>query len=269
MEDNSAATDKDSYRFLLARHRLRLLHQLEAWLEMPMTVLAAVWLVLMVVEMGWGISHFGQQIANLIWLVFVLDFLLRLTIAPRRLVYLRKNWLTAVALLLPALRMFRFARLLRALSRARGLQLVRILGSVNRGMRALGKTMRRRGLGYILALTIIVALTGAAGMMFFERELPHGGAFQDFWTSLWWTAMILTTMGSEAWPRSPEGRALCLFLAIYAFTVFGYVTAAIATFFIGRDAADPGSDVASESGINELKQEIAALREEVRKLNQH
>jgi len=47
--------------------------------------------------------------------------------------------------------------------------------------------------------------------------------------------MIMTTMGSQYWPQTPEGRMLCLFLALYAFAVFGYVTAAIATFFIGLD----------------------------------
>ena len=49
--------------------------------------------------------------------------------------------------------------------------------------------------------------------------------------------MLLTTMGSDYWPRTPEGRLLCLLLAIYAFTVFGYVTAAIAAYFVDRDKA--------------------------------
>ncbi|HET6599785.1 MAG TPA: hypothetical protein VFG60_07465 [Burkholderiaceae bacterium] len=47
--------------------------------------------------------------------------------------------------------------------------------------------------------------------------------------------MLLTTMGSDYWPRTPKGRLLCLLLAIYAFAVFGYVTAAIAVFFVGKD----------------------------------
>lgn len=267
MENVPGTPGSPAYRLLLARHRLRLLHQLEGWLEMPMAILAGIWLALMVADLGWGIGAFGQHAASFIWAIFVLDFLLRLAVAPHKFAYLRRNWLTALALLLPALRMFRFARALRALARLRGLQLVRILASLNRGMKALGKTMRRRGLGYVLALTVMVALAGAAGMMFFERNLQQGSSFNDFWTALWWTAMLLTTMGSEAWPHSPEGRALCLFLAIYAFTVFGYVTAAIATFFIGRDASDPESGVAVESGIEDLKREIAALREEIRNMN--
>ena len=47
--------------------------------------------------------------------------------------------------------------------------------------------------------------------------------------------MLLTTMGSDYWPRTPEGRLLCVLLAVYAFAVFGYVTAAIAAYFVGKD----------------------------------
>ena len=32
-----------------------------------------------------------------------------------------------------------------------------------------------------------------------------------------------------------EGRILCFILVLYAFSVFGYVTATLATFFVGRD----------------------------------
>jgi voltage-gated potassium channel len=42
-------------------------------------------------------------------------------------------------------------------------------------------------------------------------------------------------MGSDYWPRTPGGRILCLLLATYAFAVFGYVTAAIAAYLVGKD----------------------------------
>ncbi|MFN7146641.1 MAG: ion channel, partial [Myxococcota bacterium] len=57
----------------------------------------------------------------------------------------------------------------------------------------------------------------------------------DYATALWWTAMLLTTMGSETWPRTAEGRVLCLLLAVYGFAMFGYVTAALASLFVRAD----------------------------------
>lgn len=79
--------------------------------------------------------------------------------------------------------------------------------------------------------------------------------------------MILTTMGSEDWPRSTEGRAICLALAVYAFAVFGYVTAALASFFVGRDAG-AGGERREVEGAAEVRAELASLREELRKVNE-
>lgn len=87
----------------------------------------------------------------------------------------------------------------------------------------------------MIALTATVAVLGAAGMLAFERE--GGAAFDGYAHALWWTAMLLTTMGSEIWPRTIEGRLLCLGLALYGFAVFGYITATLAPWLVGRDRA--------------------------------
>ncbi len=255
--------------FVLLRARLQILHQVERALDIPMAVLGLVWLALMVVDLVHGLGRAGGFVTTSIWVAFVADFLLRFMLAPKKTRFLRKNWLSAIALLLPALRIARFARVFRALARLRGLQLVRIAASVNRGMKSLGKTMRRRGFGYVLGLTAMVTVAGAAGMLFFERNVP-GSALDGFWSALWWTAMIVTTMGSESWPKTAEGRALCLFLAVYAFAVFGYVTGTIATYFIGRDAEEGEEGSAMREQLDLLAAEISALRNEVRELkNSH
>jgi hypothetical protein len=125
-----------------------------------------------------------------------------------------------------------------------------------------------RGLG--AALTVVVLLAGAAGMLAFERDAIDvaGGGIHDFGTALWWTAMVLTTMGSDYFPRTAEGRALCLALALYGFTVFGYVTATLATFFVARDAEDDDGELAGQKAMEALRQEIVALRAEVRALGE-
>ena len=77
--------------------------------------------------------------------------------------------------------------------------------------------------------------------------------------------MVLTTMGSQYWPLTIEGRVLCVFLALYAFAVFGYVTATLATFFIGRDAEDDEAELAGARQLAALREEMIALREEIRR----
>ena len=217
----------------LEQERSTLEKTLERWLEWPMISLALVWLALLIVELVRGISPTLERLGLIIWLIFIAEFVLRLLIATRKVDFLKRNWFTAATLLLPALRAFRVLRMARAL---RGVRLVRILGSVNRGMNSLGRTMQRRGLPYVAALTLLVLLLGAAGIYAFERD-AEPTMVDSYGDALWWTAMLLTTIGSDYWPRSPEGRLLTLFLSLYALGILGYITASLASFFIGREAA--------------------------------
>jgi voltage-gated potassium channel len=203
-----------------------------------------------------------EAIGLVIWVLFIVEFAIEFVLAPRKLVYIRTNWLTALSLVLPALRVFRMLRLFRVLRAARGLRLIRLVTSLNRGMRALGASLGRRGFGYVLALTIVVTISGAAGMYAFENNVP--GGLTSYSEALWWTAMIMTTMGSAYWPGTAEGRVLCLLLALYAFGVFGYVTATLATFFIGRDAEAAEGEIAGAAALRALREEIAELRADLK-----
>lgn len=253
----------------LNRERYKLLRRLDHWLETPMLILAFAWLALLIGELVWGESLAFEVIGTIIWIIFILNFVLEFILAPHKTVYLRRNWLTVISLLIPALRIFRIFRVIRLfrLTRVgRSLRLFRVVSSLNRGMRALAANLQRRGFGYVIALTLLVLFAGAAGMYAFESTSPNG--LTSYGEALWWTAMTLTTMGSQYWPQTFEGRVLCFFLALYAFAVFGYVTATLATFFVGRDAESEEAEIAGSDELAALRSEIKALREDIRALSQ-
>ncbi len=243
-----------------AEERWTALQDLDKWLRIPMMVLSFVWLLLVIVELVWGTSHALEVFGTAIWMIFIAEFALRLTIAPEKGRFLKRNWLTVVALVVPAFRLLRGFRVLRLARSARSFRLVRIVGTANRGMNALRASLRRRGLGYVIGLTVTVALLGAGGMLAFEPASEVEGGFTSYPDALWWTGMLLTTMGSEFWPKSVEGRILCFLLALYGFAVFGYITASFASFFVERDAASPEGETVGTSAVEALRKEIAALR---------
>lgn len=243
--------------------RLEVLHQLEEWLYTPMLVLSFAWLVLVIVELIWGSTAMLETFGLAIWAIFILEFGLRLTLAPEKFPFLGRNWLTMLSLIVPAFRLF---RMLRAVSLLRGLRLLRIVGTANRGMNALRASMRRHGAGYVLSLTIIVILLGAGGMLAFEPAREVEGGFANYGDALWWTVMLLTSIGSEFWPRTVEGRMLCVLLSLYGFAVFGYITATFASFFLGRDA-DSDTGVAGTKDVQKLDGQMEALRNEISTLN--
>jgi len=165
--------------------RARLLQWLEDLLELPMVVLGLAWLVLLIIDLVRGLVPILTLFSTIIWIVFILEFLLEFTIAPRKAAYLRQNWLTVIALLVPALRIFRLFRVLQVLRAARGARLVSMLGSLNRGMRALAASLGRHGFSYAAALTLVVIFTGAAGMYAFERNPPAGHGLARYPEAPW------------------------------------------------------------------------------------
>lgn len=249
--------DKRIAGTVAGKQRWRLLKQVEGVMETPMILLGFVWLALLIVDLVRGETNLTTTAGQVIWIIFILDFLLRFSLAPNKRIYLRRNLLTAVALLLPALRTLRALRLLRVLRASRGLTFVRIISSTNRGMKALRKTMGRRGLGYVFTLTTLVSLAGAAGMFAFERGVQ---GFQSYSEALWWTAMLMTSLGSANWPVTPEGRLLCFLLGLYGFAVFGYVTAALASYFVDQDADISRASVPDQASLQSLQEEIRQLR---------
>ena len=230
-----------------------------------MLILGFVWLALLLYELTWSLTPVLELAGTIIWIIFIIDFTIRFSLAPDKTDYLKANWLTALALIVPALRVlriFRAFRVLRAARAARGVRLFRVLSSLNRGMRSLGASFGRRGFGYVVALSLLVAFAGAAGMLALENEVE--GGIKNYGEALWWTAMLLTSIGTDYFPQTAEGRILCFFLALYGFGIFGYVTATLATFFVGRDAENKESEIAGTEDMLTIRNEIALLRSDIK-----
>ncbi len=260
----------------LDQERSEILQQLDNWLETPMLVLGMIWLGLFVVELVWGLNPLLEALGITIWIAFILDFCLKFLLAPRRMAYLQHNWLLVLSLFIPALRTLRILRILQPLQSIhaiRGLQLLQVMTRTNKGMRMLAISIGRRGFGYVIGATTIVTLIGAAGIYAFEHEssigstVPISHGINDYAEALWWTAMVMTTIGSDYFPKTAEGRLLCFLLSLYAVGVCGYMTATLATFFVSQDSEDETSKLMGKISTQTLQEEIAALRTDIQALS--
>lgn len=263
----------------LRQKRWDLLEKINRITDKPLIILSFVWLSLLIIDFTRGLNELLKVINYIIWIFFILDFLIEIIIAPRKWQYLRQNWLTAGSLVLPALRMFRvihIVRFLRAMHAARTISLLRLITVLNRSMGAVSYVLGRHGIGYLLTITAIITFASAAAMARFEspgalreagfvKVAEAGAGLHSYGDALWWTAMIMTTMGSEYWPKTTEGRLLGWLLALYAFAIFGYITATIASYFIGQDRENqlPGKGHNGADSIRALQEEISALRNQV------
>lgn len=253
-------TDEDAERW-------RLLRSLDRFLTGPLVILSFVWIGILVLEFTGGTDARLDWLFYAIWAVFIVEVLIELLIAPSRTAYLRGNWLKVGALFVPALRVLRAltaVRFLRLAGATRSVSLIRLLTSLNRGMAALGATLDRARFGYMVVLTILVIVVGAAGMLLFEGpEGPeNGNGLSTYGDALWWTAMVMTTIGTDYFPVTAEGRALAWALSLFAIGVFSYVTATIASFLLGLGDARSTAyrrDEAFRVELEELRAQMAAL----------
>lgn len=210
--------------------RKELLEEFETWTEWPMALLALAWIGLLVLEFTGSTSPYIEPATNLIWGIFIVEFAIRLALSTERLRFVRENWLTVIALIVPAFRLFRFAAILRGAALLRGLRLARIVTGLNRGMRSWRGALGARRLPFVVLFSAVVGLVGAAGIYTFEHET--NAAFAGFGDALWWSGMMLITLGSGGWPETGAGRLLAFMMGLYSFSVFGYVTAALASILV-------------------------------------
>ncbi len=219
--------------------RYRLVAEIEAMLDGPATYLAIVFVIALAVEIVLGAQ--GRAVPQVlvwlqlaIWVVFIVHFLLGITISPDRGRYLRTNWLTALSLVLPFLRAFRALRAVRVL---RATNSLRVAAGFNRTARSLRGALAWSRAGYAAALAATAALLGSAALLMFEAEAPNS-QITDYAEALWWASATLTTVGATSEPVTLGGRIVALLLMLGGLVLFGYVAGVLAALLFGRRAGD-------------------------------
>lgn len=215
--------------------RYRLVAEIEAVLDGPTTYLALLFAALLATEIaltaqGMDVPAVLGWIQLAIWAVFVIHFLLGITISPDRGRYLRRHWLTALSLVLPFLRAF---RALRAILVLRATNSLRVLAGFNRTARSLRGTLAWSRAGYAGALSVTTAFLGAAMLLMFEADAPNS-QITDYAEALWWASATLTTVGASSEPVTLGGRIVALLIMLGGLVLLGYVAGVLAALLFGK-----------------------------------
>ena len=123
----------------------RIFYYLEEHLEIPMFLLALVWLYLFAKEMISGLNNFENDLILVIWILFILEYLIKLVVAPRKWEFVKDNWLTLIALLIPALRVLRLVRAISLLNSVRVVNSTKIIRAVTSGKRFFAALQEAQG----------------------------------------------------------------------------------------------------------------------------
>lgn len=205
-----------------ATERERVAEELAERLDLPFT--AAGVLFVLVVLAGYltppdtTLQQVWDVTGWLLWGCFVLEFVLRLVIAPSTTVYLRRNWWQLVFLAVP------FLRFLRAFTRSA--RVARLVSTTTRGTR----TARRALSGRIAWLAALTAMIVIAASELLHEFGPSGTSFAQTLHDV-----ALATISGEPLGRTGAVAGLLdVALAIYAVVVFAALAGSVGAFFLER-----------------------------------
>ncbi len=221
--------------------------------DIPLTVLAAVFLAAysweVIANLQPPIVLLPEVIMWIIWGAFVVDFVVNLVLAERRVRWFFTHFYDFLIVALPALRPLRLLRL------------VTLLTYLQRGA---GRALRGRVVIYAAGASLILVFVAALAELDVERDAA-GSHIRSFGDAIWWACVTITSVGyGDVTPVTVEGRFIAVGVMIAGIALIGTVTATLASFFIDRVA-----DTAIEEGdetkavVSQLSAEIAALRAEL------
>jgi voltage-gated potassium channel len=232
-----------------AREELR--ERLDRYLDVPLALASLALVLIAVIELTGEVSGpWEARLATLgwvLWGLFFVEFAAKFALAPVKRHYLREHWLDALIVLLPFLKILRLAQVLRA---TRALPAFRLLVYGGRGSQSTLALLRRRRLGQLGFLI--------------EGGAP-GSPIEDFGDALWWSAALVTTIGSELYPVTAAGRILGFVLMIYAIGIFTYFIGSVASVLVAFDAGRTQKKPDDKGGVELDEGEIEALRSILKK----
>ncbi|MFJ9029909.1 potassium channel family protein [Streptomyces sp. NPDC102274] len=205
--------------------------------ELPLLVASVLFLVCYAVRV---LHHgtdpfwrdFAEALALLIWLLFAVDYGVRLVLSGQGLRFVRTHWLDTVVLVLPLLRPLRIVNIYVTLRRRRERPRLSLYGRV----------MAYAGISSVL-------LSFAAALAVYQQEHDAPGAtITTFGDSVWWACSAITTVGyGDVTPVTPLGRVFAVFLMACGLALLGAVTGSFSSWLIqifGREDEEgpPGSD---------------------------
>lgn len=217
----------------------------------PMLVAAFAYLVVYTAQVVWigangAQSRILEGLALALYLVFLIDFALRIYMSEDRLRYIMRNPIDLVVIVLPAARSLRVLRVFAAL---------RVL--VERGQRVNAGTA---WLSLMVAVSLLVYVAALA-VLDAERGAPDA-TITSFPDALWWGFVTVTTVGyGDEFPVTATGQITAVFLMLVGIGLLGSVTATVASWIADRfQQQEDIEQLAILEELRAIREELAVLR---------
>lgn len=156
---------------------------------------------------------------RIIWIIFVIDYLVRLIRSDKKWTYVKKHPLELIAII-PFDSIFRAARFVRIF------RVIRLMGIGSRFLKPVYSILKTNGLDKLLMVAVVLLFIVPIPIVLIEPSIV---SFSD---ALWWAIVTTTTVGyGDISPTTPVGRGLAVILMLFGIGIIGTFTSAITSYF--------------------------------------
>ncbi|MFT5685211.1 MAG: voltage-gated potassium channel [Myxococcota bacterium] len=174
---------------------------------------------------------------------FVVEYLLKLLVAPRKLYFIRQNIVDLLALL-PIMRIFRLGRAVRLFRLLRMLRVIRVGGVLEARLDQVAAERQKHRLeNTVIVVYLFFSLVfGTVGIMVFEHETNEN--FASMGNALWWCVVTLTTVGyGDLYPITTGGKMVAAVIMFIGLSFYALMTSSISSILIERARRNQGDEM--------------------------
>ena len=193
-----------------------------------------------------GAAHAVMTIIILAtWALFIVDYVVRLSLAKNRAVWFRTHLGTLAIALIPV---FRLVLLLRALTRVPGMK------------PSAGTRLRTQIMVYGAGAGVLLVYIASLAVLEAERLSPDAN-IQTFGQAVWWSCVTITTTGyGDYFPVTWPGRVVGTGVMFSGIALAGIITATLASWIFERAARNhDDAEPATRGQVRELMAKVDAL----------
>lgn len=235
-----------------ATERAALLQRWERATDWPLIAAGVIFLVAYAVPIlnpdvpGWLLG-LCRWLLWITWGLFVVDFVVRVSLAERRLRYVARRWYDVLILALPLLR---------------SLQLLRLIPMIIALNRRAQTRLRGRVAIYVAGGASLLAFCAALAILDAEQSTPDAN-ITDFGEAMWWAVTTMTTVGyGDRYPVTGGGRLVAVGLMVGGIALLGAVSATLASWLIETVEAEKGQVEDLQTMVLRLEAKIDQLAAE-------
>ena len=173
------------------------------------------------------LSKLLSIIDNLICILFIFDFFIRLYRAKNKLDFMKWGWIDLISSI-PTIAVLRYGRFVRLI---RLIRLLRALRSTNKILTHVFKNRAQGTFTSVAIFAILIVVFSSIGILLVENDVNSNIKTAE--DAIWWAYVTVTTVGyGDKYPVTTEGRFLAVILMSTGVGLFGTFSGFIASWFV-------------------------------------